>query len=349
MSGNAFVVSDCLIVNQRALREIRCRHDHAAGPLTVRRPGDVVSGGGRLKRRNGFDRHRRFRQQGEQFRKLRLHLRDVMAEIIEDLLSGRRDVFRIGFERRAERREIVESFFLGDDSHLRLDAVDLAETQLMDLIRRHVRGCPAVDVVFVALLSVGQRGDRERRAALGRIFCANEGREDPVRSDHIGVDRVGDLLRQSLLIFGRNLRGIFFRRHEKRIGVDDALALHRNFLQQKPHRHQLVAHPGAQNFGGLARAPRNLLQPRDVVLVVLDGIERHGQRQIRQIGMDAILLIDRHLVFFEIEVGDALLQDANQQVVRKLILVGEAVGRDRLQPAEETPSVLCRCVIAASE
>ena len=59
----------------------------------------------------------------------------------------------------------------------------------------------------------------------------------------------------------------------------------------------------------------------DIVLVMLDGIEWNGKRQIGKAGMDAILLVDRHLVFFEIEVGDALLQHADQQIVRELILI----------------------------
>ena len=62
----------------------------------------------------------------------------------------------------------------------------------------------------------------------------------------------------------------------------------------------------------------------DVVFVVLDRIERDGERQIREIGMDAVLLVDWHLIFFKVEVGDALLEYANQQVVGELVLVREA-------------------------
>ena len=92
------------------------------------------------------------------------------------------------------------------------------------------------------------------------------------------------------------------------------------------------------------------MKPRDVVFIVFDGIEGNGQRQIGEAGMDAILLVDRHLVFFEIEVGDALLQDANEEVVRELILVGEACGRDRLEGgARKSSLVLSRWAMAASE
>jgi hypothetical protein len=47
--------------------------------------------------------------------------------------------------------------------------------------------------------------------------------------------------------------------------------------------------------------------------------------------MNAILLVDRHLVLFEIEVGDALPQDTREEVVRELVLVGEASARDAFQ------------------
>ena len=44
--------------------------------------------------------------------------------------------------------------------------------------------------------------------------------------------------------------------------------------------------------------------------------------------MDSVLLIDRHLVLFEIEVGDALLQHTNEKIVGELVLVGEASAWD---------------------
>jgi hypothetical protein len=51
--------------------------------------------------------------------------------------------------------------------------------------------------------------------------------------------------------------------------------------------------------------------------------------------MDAVLLIDGHLVFLEVEIGDALLKDANEEVVGKLILVGKTGGGDGLKAREE--------------
>ena len=49
MSGNAFVISRRLVVDQRALGEVGGGDHDAAGTLAVRRAGDVVSCGGSLK------------------------------------------------------------------------------------------------------------------------------------------------------------------------------------------------------------------------------------------------------------------------------------------------------------
>src|SRR5258706_12852854 len=51
--------------------------------------------------------------------------------------------------------------------------------------------------------------------------------------------------------------------------------------------------------------------------------------------MNAILLVDWHLVFFEVEVGDTVLQDTNKEIVGKLVLVGESSARDGFKPGEE--------------
>ena len=89
MSGNAFVVGDRLVVDQRALREVGGGDDDAAGALAVRSAGDVVGCSGGLEGGYGFDGDRRLGKQSEELRKFRLHLGDVVAEVVEDLLRRR--------------------------------------------------------------------------------------------------------------------------------------------------------------------------------------------------------------------------------------------------------------------
>ena len=71
------------------------------------------------------------------------------------------------------------------------NALDLLEADLMNLVRREIAdGGAAADVVQVALLAAGQRGNAERGAAVGRIVRGDEGGEGPIgRQDFVG-DRV---------------------------------------------------------------------------------------------------------------------------------------------------------------
>jgi hypothetical protein len=73
----------------------------------------------------------------------------------------------------------------------------------------------------------------------------------------------------------------------------------------------------------------------NVVLVVLERVEWDRKRQVGEAGVDAILLVNRHLVLFEVVVGDALPQDTNKEVVRELVLLGEPSGRDSFEPGQE--------------
>src|SRR6202166_1407769 len=288
MARNPFVVGDRLVIDGEALGEIGGRHYDPARALAIRRAGDVMSGSRRLESRNGFDRDWRPGQQREKLWKLGLHLRDVVSKIVQDLFRRSWNVFGIGLEGCAERGEIGEAFLLGNGRHLGFDAIDFAQAQLMNLIRAHVSGGPGVNVILITLLAIGQRRDGERGATRGRIFRAHKGGESFVGGENVGVDSVGNLLRQALLVFGRDASGIFFCRLEKWIRFDDAVALARDLLQEKSHRHHFVLNPGAQDFGGLAENAWYLVKTRDVVLVMSYEVKRYGERQIGKAGVDAI-------------------------------------------------------------
>ncbi len=80
------------------------------------------------------------------------------------------------------------------------------------------------------------------------------------------------------------------------------------------------------------------MKPRNVVLVMLDRIEGHRKRKVGETRVDAIHLIDRHLIFFELIVGEPLLQHANQEIVREKVLLGKACGRDAVE-ARQKPDI----------
>ena len=216
-----------------------------------------------------------------------------------------------------------------------MNTLDFAKTELVDFVGGHVRGGAAVDVVLVALLAIGERNDGESGAAVRGVVGAHESGEGFVGGDDVSVDGGDDLIGQALLIVSGNTGGKFLGGLGEGIGVDDALALHGNFFKEKAHGHEVVFHAGAKDFSGLRKGAGNLVKASDVVFVMLHGIERHGLGKIGESGVNAVLLIDGHFIFFEVKVGDALLQNANEQVVGELILIGEAGGGDGLQAREE--------------
>ena len=93
-------------------------------------------------------------------------------------------------------------------------------------------------------------------------------------------------------------RWILLCRVQKGIGIDDALALDEVSSPVESGPASVCLSFRAEDLGCLAEDAGNLVQASDVVLVMLDGVEGHGIRQIRERGMDAVKLVDGHLVFF---------------------------------------------------
>src|SRR6267142_6660375 len=168
-----------------------------------------------------------------------------------------------------------------------------------------------------------------------RIFRTNKSSKSLVGGDHFRVNRSANLLRQPLLLFGGDACRILFCRKQERIRIYDALTLSRNLLEKVAHRHKVVLHARAKHLSGLAERARDLTKSRYVVFIVLHGVERYRKRQIGDTSVDAVKLINRHLVFLQIEIGDTLLEDSNKKSVRELLLVREAVRADRIQAAQE--------------
>src|ERR1019366_2436114 len=107
MPGYALVIRDGFIVDEGALAEVGGGHDHATRALAIWRAGLVVRGHGRLEIRDGFDSDGRAWDEAEQFGKLRLHLRDVLAEILDNLFSGGGYVLGLVFsDSRTEARSV---------------------------------------------------------------------------------------------------------------------------------------------------------------------------------------------------------------------------------------------------
>ena len=107
------------------------------------------------------------------------------------------------------------------------------------------------------------------------------------------------------------------------------------FFEDELRRHEAVLHALAQDVGGLGEDARNLMQPGNVILVVLHRIERDGERQIGEPGVDTALLVHRHLIILQVVVDVLALQLPLEQAVAQQILVVHAVGGDGFQPLQE--------------
>ena len=85
----------------------------------------------------------------------------------------------------------------------------------------------------------------------------------------------------------------------------------------------------------LIEQARQLLQARDVIVVVLDRRERKQRNELRGVDVNAAHLVDRHLPVFERRVIELLLQPAHYQRLVQGFLLGEARRVDRLEAREE--------------
>jgi len=85
----------------------------------------------------------------------------------------------------------------------------------------------------------------------------------------------------------------------------------------------------------LRERARYLAQARDVVLVLLDDVEGHGERQICEVQVWPVHLAHGHRIFLEIVVRDALFERALKKRVRERVLLWKAADGNGLQPLQE--------------
>ena len=99
----------------------------------------------------------------------------------------------------------------------------------------------------------------------------------------------------------------------------------------------MISHTSAQNLFRLKQGLGDLVEAGNIILVMLNGVEGHREREIGQAGMNAPSAAgctERHLVLFEVVVLDALLDLAEKQIVGDEVLLGKAGGIDGLDPRQ---------------
>ena len=164
VTGNALVIGNGLIVDVAAVGGVGNGNGDAAGTFAVGRSALVVGGSGGLEWRDGLDCDRGLGKQVKELRQVRFHLVDVLAEVIDDGLSGNGLVFGIVFDVVSEAAEVIIAVGLGEGRHLCGDAVDFLQADLVDLGGGEVGGGEAAEGGLVAALSAAERVDGERGA-----------------------------------------------------------------------------------------------------------------------------------------------------------------------------------------
>ena len=114
MAGDAFVVGDGLVVDEGAVGVVGYGDGDAAGAVAVGSAGLVVGGDAGLEGGDGFDGDGAVGQDGEELGEFGLHLRDVVAEVVEDLLFGRGGVLGVVLDGVAEGGEVFVAGLVGE-------------------------------------------------------------------------------------------------------------------------------------------------------------------------------------------------------------------------------------------
>jgi len=91
---------------------------------------------------------------------------------------------------------------------------------------------------------------------------------------------LGDLPRQTLLVLNGDAGWISLCGKEEGIGLDDPLALVRHLVDDELDRLNFALFAGAEQPGDLLKGAGNLVQTRDVGVVVPNGIKRNALGQI---------------------------------------------------------------------
>jgi hypothetical protein len=172
------------------------------------------------------------------------------------------------------------------------------------------------------------------------------------RRKNLVVDGGGDLFGEAMRVGLGKAGGKSLKGEDEGVGGDHALSLARNLFGDKSDGDQTIVHSGAENFLGLEESPGNLAEAGDVIFVVLDRIERHGNRKVREVSMDTTATTGRtegHFELFEVVDFDALLKLAEEKVVEIWSCSGKPEGSMALIRARSARSRWCRVAWAASE
>ena len=271
--------------------------------------GGHVAAGGVLRRhvvRDRLDRVGDPRQGREEGRQLAVHRLGDPGGALQQLLRGLRIEARIGAQEVEELGVGTLEAGLADHFlHLGPDPRDLAEADLVHLLRRQVEGGEPAHLVRVVGLPVRQVGGADGLPGPRQVLADEEvvetlvGRHDRVRNRGLGIGQ--DPLAVHL---SHRRRHLLERRPEGAVlRVVDDVGGDRVLVALEGHSRQGEAalDPRAHVALLLLEVGRDRPHPGDVVVVVVRCPERHRAMHPGEPHVEAGVRVERHLVAAELE------------------------------------------------
>ena len=244
-----------------------------------------------------------------------LHLANVAAEVIYDLIRRFWYVFRIAIERGAKAAQVLVTCLESKIVKQTVDPSDLSKSEGMNLRRGHIGRGLLSNGLLVASSAFRQAIQPNCSATMQSVVLCDELGEAAISGLHRRVHYRLDLLRQTRLVLGRDRNGKLLRGCCEWIFRNGTFALDRNLLEEEPGRHQSVSFSLAEHLDRLLESTGDLVETRNVILVVSDAVERYGVRKIGKAVVDALHLRDGHLVILQRVVRNAVIQNVKQEIV----------------------------------
>src|SRR5271165_1989565 len=183
VARNALVVSGRFNADHRALFRLTGIYLDVPGTRSVWRARNVLRSGSILLAELLHWHHDQvgLRQTPEQLRQFGFHLRQILPIEVQNLLSRLRIQLGVRLDRLTERLQVLKSQAIGDCQLLLLNLRDLLQSDLVNFLRRLVRGGGMSYPEGINRIAVGERPHANLGPSFGSVFILHEGRELRVR------------------------------------------------------------------------------------------------------------------------------------------------------------------------